>query len=121
MSFMDTIKSLFGGNIEGKASELITTIINTVKPLLAEGKLSEAVQGAIGDYGDLGDKLKAILSKLTGATADVKTGLVKEKTDIVAAIKEKGGALLATLEKESAIPETLKALITKAKALLAKL
>ena len=122
MGFLDTVKSWFGGAVEGKLGELFTNIINTVKPLVENGKVSEAVKSAIENYGDLGDKLKDVLAKLSTAGADAKTGLISEKNDVVAAIKEKGGALLETLEKEgSAIPAELKSLVAKGKELLQKL
>ena len=121
MGFMDTIKSLFSGNIEGKVGELMDTIIAQLKPLLASGKLGDAVKAALENYGDLGEKLKAILNKLSGATAEAKTGLVKEKTAVVSQIKAKGSTLLQSVSNEKEVPDALKELCEKAKALLAKL
>ncbi len=120
MSILDTIKSLFGGS-ELKVSGLIGTIIEKVKPLIEQGKIGDAVKNAIGDYGDLGEKLSAIIGKLKGASGDAKTSLITEKSGIVAAIKEKGGALLSALNKENALPDEIKSIIAKVEALIKKL
>ena len=121
MSIIDSIKSLFGGNIEGKVGELLQSIVEKVKPLIEKGNISEALSGAVANFGDLGTKVKEIVEKIGVASGEAKTKLVSEKDSLVSSMSEKGKTLLESIEGETNIDDTIKALAEKAKALLAKL
>ncbi len=121
MSIIDSIKSLFGGQVEVKASEALESIINTVKPLLEKVDSNNGIASAIENYGDIGDKLKEVVGKLSSAASSEKASLTAEKNDIVASLTEKGKALLTSLQDNEAVPEQLKGLCQKAEALLSKL
>lgn len=121
VSILDSIKSLFGGNVEGKAGELLQSIVEQVKPLIEKGNLSEAVTGAVANFGDLGTKVKEIVAKIGTASGEAKQQLVSEKNGLVSSMTEKGNALLDSIMGDGNITDTIKALAEKAKALLGKL
>ena len=121
MSIIDTIKGLFGGDNETKAVGALGGIVEAIKPMLEEGKLGEAVQEALGGFGDLGDQFQTTKTSLKSATGEAKTQLTAQKNDILSQIKEKGAALLESLTQQADLPDAIKALVEKAKALLAKL
>ncbi len=121
MSIIDTIKNLFGGNAETKAVGALGGIVDAIKPMLEEGKLGEAVQGALGNFGDLGDQYQTAATGLKKATGEEKANLTAKKNDILSQIKEKGAALLESLSQQADLPDAIKALVEKAQALLAKL
>lgn len=120
-NILDSIKSLFGGKVEVKVSELLEKIIAAVKPIIEKGEASEALAGAVSNFGDLGQKLKDILAKIKSASGDALSGLNTEKDGIVASIVEKGTALLDSIEASENLPEGVKELAQKAEALLKKL
>ncbi len=121
MGFMDKIKSLFGGNVELKVTELLDQIVAAVKPLIEKGEASEALTNAVNNFDGLGDKLKDILAKIKSATGDSVTKLTEDKKGVVASIVEKGTVLLDNIEKSDKLPEGVKELAEKAEALLKKL
>ncbi len=121
MSFMDTIKGLLGGDKETKAVGALSGVIEAIKPLLEGGKLGELVQGALANFGDLGEQFQTTKTSLKRATGENKAQLTNQKNDILAQIKEKGAALLESLTQQADLPEAIKGLVEKAQALLAKL
>ena len=121
MSIIDTIKGLFGGDAETKAVGALGGIIDAIKPLLAEGKLGELVQGALANFGDLGDQFTTTKTSLKRAKGADKANLTAQKNDILSQIKEKGAALLESLTQQADLPDAVKALVEKAQDLLAKL
>ncbi len=121
MSVIDTIKSLLGGNVEGKAGELLQSIVEKIKPLIEGGNVSDAVSGAVANFGDLGTKVKEIIGKIASASGDAKQQLIGEKNGLVSAMTEKGGSLLESILGDGNISDTIKALAEKAKKLLGKL
>ena len=121
MSIIDTIKGLFGGDMETKAVGALGGIIDAIKPLLAEGKLGEVVQAALSNFGDLGDQFQTTKTGLKRAKGVEKTNLTAQKNDILSQIKEKGAALLESLTQQADLPDAIKALVEKAQGLLGKL
>lgn len=121
MSILDTIKGLFGGDSETKAVGALSGIIETIQPMLEEGKLGELVQSALSNFGDLGDQFTTTKTSLKRATGAEKANLTAQKNDILSQIKEKGTALLESLTQQADLPDAVKALVEKAQALLAKL
>ncbi|MBE5815300.1 MAG: hypothetical protein E7320_08885 [Clostridiales bacterium] len=121
MDILGIIKNLLGGDKELKVADLLTKIVALVKPLLAEGKLGELVQTALGNFGDLGEQLTATKTSLKTATGEAKASLTAQKNDMVAQMKDKGNALLDSLSAESELPEALSGMMSKAKNLLGKL
>lgn len=121
MSILDTVKSLFGGSVEGKIGEVLQGLANQIKPLIAKGEVGELVSNAVSNFGDLGDQLKGILSKISGATADTKTKLISDKNSIVKSLVEKGGEMVKAVSSSSELPQGLKDIAKQAEALLAKL
>lgn len=121
MSIIDSIMGLLGGDKETKAVNALGGIIETIKPLLAEGKLGELVQTALSNFGDLGDQFNTTKANLKGATGTTRANLTAQKNDIVSQIKEKGAALLASLTQQADLPEAVMGLVKKAQALLGKL
>ncbi len=121
MSLIDTIKGLLGGNKDAKAVGALSGVIEAIKPMLEGGNLSELVQNALSNFGDLGDKFTTVSGELKGAKGQTRSNLTAQKNDILSQIKEKGAALLESLSKEENLPDAVKALVEKAQALLAKL
>lgn len=121
MNIMETIKNLFSGNLEGKLGELLSGLIEKIKPLIAEGKISDLLAAAVENFGDLGQKLKEVLAKLTGAAGEEKETLINEKNELVSQVKVKGGELVDAAQQEEALPDALKGLVAKAGKLLGKL
>lgn len=121
MSLIDTIKNLLGGNVEGKIGDLLNGLIEKIKPLIAEGKISDLLAGAVENFGDLGQKLKDILAKITGATEEEKADLIAEKNKIVAEVKTRGTAVVDAAQQEENLPDVVKQLVGKAGKLLGKL
>lgn len=121
MSIINTIKNLLGGNVEGKIGDLLTGLIEKIKPLIAEGKIGDMLAGAVENFGDLGEKLKDILAKITGASKEEKADLIAEKNNIVADVKVKGAAVVEAAQQEENLPDVLKQLVGKAGKLLGKL
>ena len=121
MSFINTIKNLFGGNVEGKIGDLLTGLIEKIQPLISEGKVGDLLASAVGNFGDLGQKLKDILAKLTGAAGEEKENLIAEKNALISEVKVKGGAVVEAAQQETALPDGLKGLVAKIGKLLGKL
>lgn len=121
MSIINIIKNLFSGNMEGKIAELLSGLVEKIKPLIAEGKVGELLAGAVENFGDLGEKLKDIIAKLTGASKEEKAELVAEKENLVRQVKDKGVALVDAAEQEESLPEAVKAVVSKVKGMLGKL
>lgn len=121
MSILNTIKGLLGGDSETKAVGALGGIIEAIQPMLAEGKLGEMVQAALGNFGDLGDQFTTTKTSLKRAKGEEKANLTAQKNDILSQIKEKGAALLESLTQQADLPDAVKALVEKAQALLAKL
>lgn len=121
MGFLDTIKSFFGGNIEGKIGELLQGLVGQIKPLIEKGEASEVVSNAVAGFGDLGDQLKKILAKMSGATSEAKEKLIVEKDTIVKSVVGKGNELVNAVSGSAEMPDAIKELAEKAKALLAKM
>ena len=121
MNMIDTIKSLFGGDAETKAVAALGGIIEAIKPLLAEGRLGDVVQAALGNFGDLGDRFTTTKTSLKRATGAEKAELTAQKNDILSQIKEKGAALLESLTQQADLPDAIKGLVEKAQTLLGKL
>ena len=121
MDILGIIKNLLGGDKELKVADLLTKIVALVKPLLAEGKLGELVQGALANFGDLGDQFTTTKTNLKRAKGADKANLTAQKNDILSQIKEKGAALLESLTQQADLPDAIKALVEKAQGLLAKL
>ena len=121
MDILGIIKNLLGGDKELKVADLLTKIVALVKPLLAEGKLGELVQTALGNFGNIGEQLTATKTSLKTATGEAKTELTNQKNELFAQIKQKGGDLLTSLNDQADLPDAIKGLVEKAQALLAKL
>lgn len=121
MSFLDSIKSFFSGNVEGKIGELFQNLISQIKPLIEKGEASEVVSNAVANFGDLGDQLKNALGKIGQATTDTKEKLVADKNGIVKSLVEKGNELCKAVADSAELPDAIKELAKKAQALLAKI
>ncbi|MBE5779001.1 MAG: hypothetical protein E7331_06695 [Clostridiales bacterium] len=121
MSLINTIKNLFGGNLEGKIGDLLTGLIDKIKPLIAEGKIGDLLKGAVENFGDLGQKLKDILAKITGASKEEKADLIAEKNNIIADVKTRGMAVVEAAGEEENLPDTVKQMAGKVSKLLGKL
>lgn len=121
MDILSIIKNLLGGDKEIKVAGLLTKIVELVKPLLAEGKLGELVQAALSNFGNIGEQLTATKTSLKSATGEAKASLTAQKDDLVAQMKDKGGALLDSLAGENELPDAISGLMSKAKSLMGKL
>lgn len=121
MDILGIIKNLLGGDKETKLVGLLGKIVELVKPLLAEGKLGELVQSALGNFGDLGEQFTATKTSLKTATGEAKTELTNQKNELFAQIKQKGGDLLTSLNDQADLPDAVTGLAAKARKLLGKM